>query len=65
LWCFEKAEKGDRGGRIVFHKPHPSPKIEPVLSLAMGRRTRKWFGWEWEGFVLEDGGKEGLVGVLM
>ncbi len=49
----------------MFHKPHPSPKIEPVLSLAMGRRTRKWFGWEWEGFVLKDRGKERLVGVLM
>ena len=49
----------------MFHKPHPSSKIEPVLSLAMERRMRKWFGREWEGFVLKDRGKERLVGVLM
>lgn len=44
-------ERGD--GRIVFHKPHPTPKIDNVLLHAMGRRMRKWFGWEREGFCLE------------
>lgn len=58
---FEKVAGSDRGGvenergdgRIVFHKPHPTPKIDNVLLHAMGRRMRKWFGWEREGFCLE------------
>lgn len=37
-------EKG-RGGRIVFHKPHPVAKIDPVMFRCMGRRMEKWFGW--------------------
>lgn len=38
------AERG-RGGRIVFHKPHPVAKIDPVMFRCMGRRMQKWFGW--------------------
>lgn len=37
-------EKG-RGGRIVFHKPHPVAKIDPVMFHCMGRRMEKCFGW--------------------
>jgi hypothetical protein len=30
-------------GKIVFHKPHPVPVIDPVMLLSMGKRMRKWF----------------------
>ncbi|CVL03951.1 uncharacterized protein FPRN_11997 [Fusarium proliferatum] len=42
------------GGRIVFHKPHPADKIDPVLLRIMGERMAKWFGWGPELFVLRD-----------
>ncbi|KAF2433958.1 hypothetical protein EJ08DRAFT_693990 [Tothia fuscella] len=41
-------------GKIAFHKPHPSPKIDPIMLLWMGKRLKKWFGWERETFVLEE-----------
>jgi len=41
-------------GKIVFHKPHPVPVIDPVMLLSMGKRMRKWFGWNEETFVLEE-----------
>ncbi|EXK77800.1 hypothetical protein FOQG_17504 [Fusarium oxysporum f. sp. raphani 54005] len=42
------------GGRIVFHKPHPVDKIDPVLLRIMGKRMERWFGWRRELFVLRD-----------
>lgn len=39
------------GGKIVFHKPHPVPKIDPVLLRVIGKRMAKWFR---ELFVLCD-----------
>ncbi|KAH7150598.1 hypothetical protein DER46DRAFT_613672 [Fusarium sp. MPI-SDFR-AT-0072] len=42
------------GGRIVFHKPHPIDKIDPVLLRIMGKRMAKWFGWRRELFILRD-----------
>ncbi|KAJ4044767.1 hypothetical protein NW761_008317 [Fusarium oxysporum] len=47
-------KQGDRG-RIVFHKPHPVDKIDPVLLRIMGKRMAKWFGWRRELFALRDG----------
>ncbi|OTA64856.1 hypothetical protein K449DRAFT_392957 [Hypoxylon sp. EC38] len=44
------------GGKIVFHKPHPVAKIDPVMLRSMGKRMTKWFGWDRERFVLEDSG---------
>lgn len=38
-------------GRIVFHRPHPQPIIEPVMLRFMGRRMNRWFGWHRETFV--------------
>lgn len=46
------AERG-RGGRIVFHKPHPVAKIDPVMFRCMGRRMQKWFGWSREIFAVK------------
>lgn len=44
-------EKDD--GKIIFHKPHPVPKIDPIMFQAMGRRVNKWFGWCRDTFMLE------------
>ncbi|OAR01728.1 hypothetical protein LLEC1_03268 [Akanthomyces lecanii] len=41
-------------GRIVFHRPHPDPKIDPIMLQAMGKRMAKWFGWERSLFLLRD-----------
>lgn len=40
-------------GKVVFHKPHPTPKIDPIMLRSIGRRLAKWFGWHRESFVLE------------
>ena len=42
-----------QGGRIIFHKPHPVAKIDPVMLQSMGRRMRKWFGWDKGIFCLD------------
>lgn len=44
------------GGKIVFHKPHPIAKIDPVMLRSMGKRMAKWFGWSRELFALGDNG---------
>lgn len=46
--------KLDGEGKIVFHKPHPVPKIDPVMLRVMGQRMAKWFGWRRELFALRD-----------
>lgn len=45
---------GSHDGSIVFHKPHPEPNIDSVMLQSMGRRMRKWFGWEWERFAVRE-----------
>ncbi len=40
-------------GRIVFYKPHPVAKIDPVMFRCMGRRMKKSFGWANDVFCLE------------
>lgn len=52
--------KQQHGGRIVFHKPHPVAKIDPVLLQSMGKRMRKWFGWDRETFATDE--EEGVKG---
>ncbi|KAK5110324.1 hypothetical protein LTR85_001277 [Meristemomyces frigidus] len=47
---FDLADKG----KIVFHRPHPVAKIDPILLRAMGKRMAKWFGWCRESFVLDE-----------
>ena len=52
--AFEQDERGDGyGGKIIFHKPHPTPKIDPIVLRSMGKRMRKRFGWERDCFVLD------------
>jgi hypothetical protein len=46
-------------GSINFHKPHGAePVVDPIMLRRMGKRLKKWFGWERECFVLraKDGG---------
>jgi hypothetical protein len=40
------------GGKIIFHKPHPIPKIDPIMLHSMGKRMTKWFGWHRELFQI-------------
>ncbi|TGO48988.1 hypothetical protein BCON_0224g00160 [Botryotinia convoluta] len=40
------------GGRIVFHKPHLTAKVEQFMLQAWGKRLGKWFGWTRESFVV-------------
>ncbi|OAQ61914.2 ycfA-like protein domain-containing protein [Pochonia chlamydosporia 170] len=38
---------------IIFHRPHPVPKIDPImLRSEIGRRLTRRFGWTREHFVL-------------
>jgi hypothetical protein len=39
-------------GKIIFHRPHPEPKIDPIMLQLMGRRLNKWFRWHRELFAL-------------
>jgi hypothetical protein len=52
---FEKEDDIGEGKnrKIVFHKPHPIAKIDPVMFRSMGRRMRKWFGWHRDLFLYE------------
>lgn len=42
---FESSNQAEPGGKIVFHKPHPIAKIDPIMLRSMGKRMAKWFGW--------------------
>ncbi|KAI1088336.1 hypothetical protein F5B19DRAFT_486016 [Rostrohypoxylon terebratum] len=44
------------GGKIVFHKPHPVAKIDPIMLQSMGKRMTKWFGWNRRRFMLASDG---------
>lgn len=37
----EDAQKG----KLVFRKPHPVAKIDPIMFRSVGKRMNKWFGW--------------------
>lgn len=39
-------------GSIVFHRPHPDSTIDPVILGSIGKRMKKWFGWDGEMFEL-------------
>lgn len=51
-------------GKIIFHRPHPVAKIDPVMLKAIGKRLRKWFAWGLETFVDAVGGDMELVSDL-
>lgn len=42
-------------GSIVFHEPHPEPVLYMVmLPRHIGKRLKKWFGWDSETSVLRE-----------
>lgn len=43
------------GGSIVFHRPHPDPRIGVHKQRTWGKRLQDKFGWELEMFVLREG----------
>jgi hypothetical protein len=45
-------ENVTRGGKIIFHRPHPDPTVDPIMLQSMGNRLNRWFGWNRETFVL-------------
>ncbi|KAF9639891.1 hypothetical protein BFW01_g11697 [Lasiodiplodia theobromae] len=45
-------ETSAHGGKIIFHKPHPVPKIDPVMLHSMGKRMNRWFDWRRDTFIL-------------
>ncbi|KAF1919968.1 hypothetical protein BDU57DRAFT_442892 [Ampelomyces quisqualis] len=40
------------GGKIIFHRPHPEPTVDPIMLQSMGNRLNRWFGWTRETFAL-------------
>ncbi|KAH8683022.1 hypothetical protein BGZ60DRAFT_399197 [Tricladium varicosporioides] len=49
----ESPEGASVGGKIIFHKPHPVSKIDPIMLHSNGKRMSKWFGWHRDLFVLK------------
>ena len=43
----------DKNGRIVFHKPHPVAKLNPLMLHWMEKWMGKWFGWLRDSFIVE------------
>jgi hypothetical protein len=56
---FKQDEESRDGVKtIVFHSPHPSPTINPVMLRSMAKRVTKWFGWRRELFIERGRAKE-------
>ncbi|KAK4543627.1 hypothetical protein LTR36_005272 [Oleoguttula mirabilis] len=53
---FDQCASTGAGGTIVFHKPHPDPEVDAVMLQTMGKRLRKWFGWDADVFVEREKG---------
>ena len=49
---FRKSDQDQKDEEtIVFHKPHPTSVVGPVMLREMSKRLRKWFGYGVESFV--------------
>lgn len=44
--------KHDKFGKITFHKPHPEPRVDPIMLHAWGDRLARRFQWSRERFVV-------------
>ncbi|KAL2069446.1 hypothetical protein VTL71DRAFT_14125 [Oculimacula yallundae] len=33
-------------GSIVIHRPHPDSAIDAIILMEIGKRMKKWFGWD-------------------
>ena len=38
-------------GSIVFHAPHPDPRINPICMRAYGKRLQRSFDWSYDLFI--------------
>lgn len=43
---FERKARDGADGTIVFHKPHPDTEMDNFMLRMMGKRLKKWFGWD-------------------
>ncbi|KAK3671188.1 hypothetical protein LTR78_008989 [Recurvomyces mirabilis] len=41
-----------REGTVIVHRPHPDPKINPIMLRDCGKKLTKYFGWDEDSFVL-------------
>ncbi|KAI7240313.1 hypothetical protein KC330_g1342 [Hortaea werneckii] len=48
---FERKARDGADGTIVFHKPHPDTEMDSLMLRMMGKRLKKWFGWDEGTFV--------------
>ncbi|KAI6798349.1 hypothetical protein KC363_g3383 [Hortaea werneckii] len=48
---FERQARDGADGAIVFHKPHPDTEMDNLMLRMMGKRLKKWFGWDEGTFV--------------
>lgn len=49
--CFRS---NDGLGSVSFHRPHPDTVINPIMFINMGKRMRKWFGWNRDIFEVRE-----------
>ncbi|KAK3708897.1 hypothetical protein LTR37_011227 [Vermiconidia calcicola] len=50
-------DQRNRTGCIVLHRPHPHPTLDPITLKSVGKRLKKWFGWD-AGMFVERGKEE-------
>ena len=43
---------------FAVHRPHPDPKMSPVLLQSLGKRCNRRFGWKRANFAVDGGGVE-------
>ncbi|GAB1730776.1 hypothetical protein NU195Hw_g72t1 [Hortaea werneckii] len=48
---FGRKARDGADGTIVFHKPHPDTEMDNLMLRMMGKRLKKWFGWDEGTFV--------------
>ncbi|KAG2015712.1 hypothetical protein CC2G_008956 [Coprinopsis cinerea AmutBmut pab1-1] len=46
---FDPPDKRDRS--ITIHKPHPDPTLNPIMLRNIGKRLKRYYGWNEEDFI--------------
>ncbi|KAK3946051.1 hypothetical protein QBC46DRAFT_248752 [Diplogelasinospora grovesii] len=52
-WRFSPPSSLGVGRNILFHEPHPAPKLPFHMARCIGRRLSRAYGWTGETFVVE------------
>lgn len=53
-YTFRKDDvESGRSGSIIFHCPHPSPEIDPLILRCHDRGKNLRFGWTFDGFAVK------------